>query len=227
MSYVRPTMPSKSHRSKKDLNSLITLGINLCYVFPNDSITFWFWFHYLFKRKSVKLKLTALQIDLIKNVHLFTLSSHHSSLSSTLSVFWQITVALPPAVGTCSAQHPLEQALLGLALGGQNLLAQLIEDLGHLVHMIGGRDLAEFALKVLGQDLALVAAHLTQVHHVHFVGTKLDGCVRLKIGFGTAYIVEALAIRYGVDQEQAIGPLDEFGGIGVFVIGLEKTINNI
>jgi len=67
--------------------------------------------------------------------------------------------------------------------------------------VVGGGDLAELALEVLGQDFALIAAHLAQVHHVHLIGAELDGSIGLKIGFGTAYIVEALAICDGVDQQ--------------------------
>lgn len=80
--------------------------------------------------------------------------------SPSLSVFWQIAVALPSAVGAGATEHPLEKTLLGLPLGGEHLLAQLVKDLGYLIDVVCSGDLAELALKVLGQDFALVAAHL-------------------------------------------------------------------
>lgn len=86
--------------------------------------------------------------------------------------------------------------------------------------MIRGGDLTELALKVFGQYFAFVAADLTQMHHVHLVGAQLNGRIRLQIGFGTAYIVETLAIGYGIDEQQAIGPLYQFGSIGIFIFGL-------
>lgn len=96
-----------------------------------------------------------------------------------ISVFWQVAVALPSTVGSGAAEHAFEETLLGLALAGEHLLAQLVEHLGHLIHVIRRGHLTELALKVFGQNFALIATHLTQMHHIHFVGAQLNGCVRL------------------------------------------------
>lgn len=125
-----------------------------------------------------------------------------------ISVFWQVAVALPPAVGSGAAEHAFEETLFGLALAGEHFLAELVEYFGHLVHVIRCGDFAELALKVFGQNIAFIATNLTQMHHIHFIGAQLNGCVRLQIGLGTAYIVEATTISYGVDEQQAVGPLD-------------------
>lgn len=96
-----------------------------------------------------------------------------------ISVFWQVAVALSSAVGPGAAQHALQEALLGLALAGEHLLAEFVEHLGDLIDMIRSGDLAELAFKIFGEYFALIATDLTQMHHVHLVGAQLDGCIGL------------------------------------------------
>lgn len=88
-------------------------------------------------------------------------------------VLGQGTVALSSGVHA-SAQHPVEETLLGFPLVGQNLLAEFVKAVGGLLYVFGGRHLGELALKVLGQNLPLLFAYSSQVHHVNFVAHQTD-----------------------------------------------------
>lgn len=125
----------------------------------------------------------------------------------------QGALTFAPAVGPRGAQHPLQEALFGLALGGDHFSAQVIEDLGHLIDVVGRRHLAEPALEILGQDVAFVVADLSQVHHVHLIAHQLYRSVALQIRLCPANVIEAAAIGYRIDQQQPVGPLQQFTGI--------------
>lgn len=121
------------------------------------------------------------------------------------SILRRNAITLAPVVRPRPAQHPvdlLDETLLGLALGSYHLPAEVVECLGHLVHVLGGGNFAKLALKVLGQDFALVGADLSQVDHVHLVADQRHrGRVARELLLRFADVVERIPIGDGVHQE--------------------------
>lgn len=81
-------------------------------------------------------------------------------------------VALASIVHPTRRKHPvdfIDEALLRLPLGLENLTAQIEEGVAHLLNLLSRRNLVELAVKVLGKYLAFISAHLTEVNKIRFV----------------------------------------------------------
>jgi len=133
------------------------------------------------------------------------------------SVLGDTAVRLAPVVGEyaplapLTPQHPVEQRGLVLPSGGVHLLAQVLERLGHLHHLVGSSHFAEVTVEVFGQDFTFLGADLSEVHHVALVPQEhhgdvlpvlaphvLDGLPDLP------NVVETRPISNGVDEHQPI-----------------------
>lgn len=131
-----------------------------------------------------------------------------------MRVFRQRTITLAATISPCSPQHSIQQALLRFATRQQYLTTQIMKCVGNLYNMLGGRQLAELALKVFGQNVAFFGAHLTQMHHVDLVGHQGDWNVWLQVRLSLAHEIERVSIRYRIYKQHTVSPLKCLRGSG-------------
>lgn len=144
-----------------------------------------------------------------------------------LSILRQRTITLPPhiqpQIRRPRPQHPLQQRMLRLPPGRQHRPAQVLEHQRHWSHLFGGGDFGEAALELLGEDETLLGVDLAQVDHVVLVGGEVEGGVAVGEEAGDAFHVgEGAPIGDGVDEEEAVGPVEGLGG-GQVVLALKET----
>ncbi|CAN7946019.1 unnamed protein product, partial [Ixodes hexagonus] len=137
-----------------------------------------------------------------------------------------------------ASEHPVQKRLLGAPPVSVHVPAEVGEGLGHLEHLLRGRELHEAVVRVLGQDLTFfkVPSDLSEVYEVGLVGHDADGwrphgmlrhggasrgtatgrlCSalqrrkrRLQVLPQQAQVAEAGAVHDRVDEHEAVRPLE-------------------